>query len=622
MLSLSLPLSPNRFDALMLQSEAAAAEPEECLRPPPMTPPAAAAAPAAPDAGSAPRRSNRRSIPALGVVEALAAALHAREITGGDSPSSLPVTPVAPWADAEAHPAEAPGPQRPLAEVGPPSPPPLPVASGAVEDNAERNGPAHSTTVQQGLVSADNQPEVLPAQCHTVSAALPAGALLQLQRVEYVPVSGLHNQCFYNAVARHFCVYPHELLPVIRDTLTSIDDPVTLARYGLSVEFDADAAAVAAAKQIYLQSADTQSGAWGGSLEMCLLSHARGGAIAFLVVDFARKRTLDNGSLPQGDPAIHTEIALHHCRTDGADQPRLPPNHWATFHYHMNDGSTRFAWSQPHTESDGDKARRVRLLHQTAAQADWQARARARCAAQVSAQAARQLDRELNGPDTISSSASSAGSLPAERARAGTGYRGRGRRGGRGHGRRGGRNDNRCGSHGLDHGRSVQLPAADTAALLRPTVPPMRRSGASGAPSAGAVVSPPRFSPAARRLRFGSPSALVQSRLHLTEAGISPAHLRPQQPPLRVDPSAALSHLRASRATGSCTASTRTARSMGAPTSYTARPPAGCAKPTCASPLPPSRSAADRRRWRASSWTTLAAHCFVAIASAQSKSAR
>jgi hypothetical protein len=137
-----------------------------------------------------------------------------------------------------------------------------------MEDNADHNGLAHSTTVQQGLVSADSQPEVVPAQCHAASAALSAGALLQLQRVEYVPVSGLHNQCFYNAVARHFSVYPHELLPVIQDTLTSIDDPVTLARYGLSVEFDADAAAVAAAKQIYLQSADTQSGAWGGSLEM------------------------------------------------------------------------------------------------------------------------------------------------------------------------------------------------------------------------------------------------------------------------------------------------------------------------------------------------------------------
>jgi hypothetical protein len=185
MLSLSLPLSPNRFDALMLQSEAAAAGPEECPRAPPMTPPAAAAAPAAPDAGSAPRRSNRRSIPALGVVEALAAAFHAREITGSDSPSSLPVAPVAPWADAEARSAEAPGPQRP---------PLPPVISGAVEDNADRNGPAHSTTVQQGLVSADSQPE----ECHTASAALPAGALLQLQRVEYVPVSGLHNQCFYN----------------------------------------------------------------------------------------------------------------------------------------------------------------------------------------------------------------------------------------------------------------------------------------------------------------------------------------------------------------------------------------------------------------------------------------
>ena len=213
LLSLSLPLSPNRFDALMLQPEAVAAEPEECLRAPPMTPPAAAAAPAEPDVGSAPRRSSRRSIPALGVVEALAAAFHAREITGGDSPSS---------------------PRRSCRSLGGcggalpkhlahrsrwrrccHSPPPLSVTPGAVEDNADCNGPAHSTIVQQGLASAGSQPEALSVQSHAASAALPAGALMQQQRVEYVPVSGLHNQCFYNAVARHFSVHPHELLPVI-----------------------------------------------------------------------------------------------------------------------------------------------------------------------------------------------------------------------------------------------------------------------------------------------------------------------------------------------------------------------------------------------------------------------
>jgi len=104
---------------------------------------------------------------------------------------------------------------------------------------------------------------------------------------------------------------------------------------------DASAADVAAVKKDYFESPNTIAGAWGGTLEMCLLSHARGGEVAFRVIDYARRKTEYYCSLPEGDAATRIEIPLHHCRQDGDDRPQKQPNHWAAFEYCMADGSTR-----------------------------------------------------------------------------------------------------------------------------------------------------------------------------------------------------------------------------------------------------------------------------------------
>jgi len=64
-----------------------------------------------------------------------------------------------------------------------------------------------------------------------------------------------------------------------------------------------------------------------------LPSHARGGEVAFRIVDYTCGRTEYCCSLPQGDPATRMEIALHHCRQDGDDRPHARPNHWAAFDY-------------------------------------------------------------------------------------------------------------------------------------------------------------------------------------------------------------------------------------------------------------------------------------------------
>ena len=47
-------------------------------------------------------------------------------------------------------------------------------------------------------------------------------------------------------------------------------------------------------------SSNTIAGAWGDTLEMHLLSHARDGEVAFRIIDFARRRTAFCCSLPMG----------------------------------------------------------------------------------------------------------------------------------------------------------------------------------------------------------------------------------------------------------------------------------------------------------------------------------
>lgn len=243
-------------------------------------------------------------------------------------------------------------------------------AAQAGED-ISRNGNAASTS------SEANQPQ-------GQSDAAQAQSDL-LRRVHHVEVSGLHNLCFPNAIARSFGVHGDELKEVATDTLRSIDDPTTLARYGLSVEPDATASALQAAKEAYLTSKNTCTSAWGGTLEMHLLSHARGGTVAFRVVDSVRQRTVYVSSLPEGHADTRTEIPVQHCDINGASRPDVRPNHWNAFEYEAKDGTRSPAWHHLHTESAVQKAHRIDSLLQAAAEADRQKRAEVRYREQISA---------------------------------------------------------------------------------------------------------------------------------------------------------------------------------------------------------------------------------------------
>jgi len=367
---------------------------------------------------------------------------------------------------------------------------------------------------------------------------------LPLHDVRYVPISGLHNVCLSNAVARHFGVFPHELQPVVNDTLQGIDDATTLARYGLSVEFDAEPSAVQAAKQRYLQSANSAAGAWGGTLEMCLLSHARSGSISFLVIDHVRKKTEYYGSLPQDNPGIELEVPLHHCHTEGDNHPNMRPNHWSTFEYRLADDSTITAWPRPHTEAPAHRNVRYRMLHQAAEIADMLARRQHLADMTASAEAADLLDRKLNG------------NAAAERRRANGGRRGRR---GRGSGSRSRDAHARYSpstsstaaaaaatataaaaaaaaaaatvtdSSAIAAAAAPSSASAAAAASPRPSVPPMRRTGASPLMS-----SPPRIPKLSAKRAFrnwGSPGAAAQTRLTFQPASVArPATAAPHSP--------------------------------------------------------------------------------------------
>ena len=80
--------------------------------------------------------------------------------------------------------------------------------------------------------------------------------------MQRVPVSGLYNRCLYNAVGPRLGMDDAEMRTVICDTLHSIDDALTLARYGLSVVPDAGAAEIAATEKKYVDSPNTSAGAW------------------------------------------------------------------------------------------------------------------------------------------------------------------------------------------------------------------------------------------------------------------------------------------------------------------------------------------------------------------------
>ena len=102
-----------------------------------------------------------------------------------------------------------------------------------------------------------------PAQAPTLRAAT------------QVRISGEGNRCWYRAVARQLAVTEEQITAILRHTVSSIEDAVTLCSYGLMDSPEDDSpAAVERARQAYLSHPNFASRSHGGSAEMYLLSHA------------------------------------------------------------------------------------------------------------------------------------------------------------------------------------------------------------------------------------------------------------------------------------------------------------------------------------------------------------
>ena len=197
-----------------------------------------------------------------------------------------------------------------------------------------------------------------PVRAHTISTR--AGTIPDSIRFSIRPISGEGDRCCYRAIAGALGVERNELVDVLRTTVNSIDCAATLCSYGLDVMPDANSDAVLAAKLAYTSTLQFNEMRMGGSVEMYLLSHARGGTLSFLTVDNTAepiKRFCANPTTPllglvrrgntaaptslmaTSDGEVHTEVTLHHCTYTGLAGP---PGHYNRFEYsHVdNEGET------------------------------------------------------------------------------------------------------------------------------------------------------------------------------------------------------------------------------------------------------------------------------------------
>ena len=263
------------------------------------------------------------------------------------------------------------------------------VVPSATDATLLPNGSAREVLEQLQPAAPSNADDVMTDTESNAAASDPATRGLGLAGVSHVPISGLHNKCLYRVLARFQSLFP-DPPQVIKQVVADIDSADTLRQYGLSVPPNATAAQLEAAKQAYLDSKDTRDGAWGGTLELYLLSHATNGEVAFLVVQ--RESVQSIRSVHPSSAAVppKIEIPLHFCRLDGASVRSA--NHWNTLDYRMEDGSIKSHWEprcQP--ETDADWAHRRGLLLGAAEEGEKLARQEAREQLRASEDAARAL---------------------------------------------------------------------------------------------------------------------------------------------------------------------------------------------------------------------------------------
>jgi len=250
----------------------------------------------------------------------------------------------------------------------------------------------------------DKPPRIVPVEEVTVAAPsctapspptpAPLSPFLPLRSVSVLPISGEGNKCLFLCAALALGLETVEVQSVLRDTLESISEAPVLCSYGFNIDCDADASTVAKVKADYLCSSSFVQMEWGGERELYLLSHAKSGKVAFLIVDELKKGTSalqSIHSIPPGaewgsDTAanICTQFALHHCTYKGLSAAK---NHYNLFRYTLENGQQQHAWSQVQAEPAPHRERRERLLKATALQASH----RTKTAAAVEEEAARAL---------------------------------------------------------------------------------------------------------------------------------------------------------------------------------------------------------------------------------------
>ena len=387
-LVLRLPLSSNAFDVL----DAPDATEAENGAEQPLAPVEISMAQDTTDGAGEARRSSRRSVPTLAVVESQAAEILARELrdTAAAPPVSIPhPSPPDPSEHARCatvQPASA-GPTGSDTSDSDPSAGEdgmLRPSRSRRQKKNEKKKAAKAQAVTPATASVAASPMAPPVAAAVPirpplpdknsasrTAAFAAAAALPLQSVHMKQVSG-DGHCFWSCVEAALGETRLQLKERIRATIAGIDDATVLTKLGLwdaGLSKSSSAEEVLAAKRAYFRSPAFVQLVDGGTAEMLLLCHAFAGSITFLSVSSS---SIGAAPVLYKSPfheitADTRQVTLHHCSFIGSGDTA---NHWDLFEYRLT-GSARDAvrlpyWPHSQQETPVQYDKRLRMLQREA----------------------------------------------------------------------------------------------------------------------------------------------------------------------------------------------------------------------------------------------------------------